>query len=120
MSIAALAGEVLESLPDDHPNYAAVADEEAQAHLALGFTERALQRYEELLGAHKARADTEPEHDDYQSDLFVSYTKAADLYRVLGQGVKAREANLNALAIAERLAQAEPDRADYQRDVASS
>ena len=43
-----------------------------------------------------------------------------DLYRALGQGDKAREAYANALQIAERLAQAEPDRADYQRDLSVS
>jgi hypothetical protein len=40
-----------------------------------------------------------------------------DLYRALGQGELAREAFQTALAIAERLARAEPDRADYQRDL---
>jgi len=43
-----------------------------------------------------------------------------DLYRALGQGEKAREAYLQALAIRERLAQAEPDRAAYQVDLAVS
>ena len=40
-----------------------------------------------------------------------------DLYRALGQGEEARQAYLKSLAIAERLAAAEPDRADYQRDI---
>jgi tetratricopeptide (TPR) repeat protein len=43
-----------------------------------------------------------------------------DLYYDLGQGEKAREAYQSALGIAERLAQAEPERADYQRDLAIS
>ncbi len=43
-----------------------------------------------------------------------------DLYGALGQGEQAREAYLKSLAIAERLAQAEPDRADYQRDLVVS
>ena len=43
-----------------------------------------------------------------------------DLYRALGQGEKAREAYLKDLAIAEMLANAEPDRADYQRDLVIS
>ena len=43
-----------------------------------------------------------------------------DLYRALGQGDQARDAYLKDLAIAERLAQAEPDRADYQRDLSVS
>jgi hypothetical protein len=40
-----------------------------------------------------------------------------DLYGALGQGDEARQALLKSLAIAERLALAEPDRADYQRDL---
>ena len=43
-----------------------------------------------------------------------------DLYRALGQGEQARDAFANSLAIAERLAQADPDRADYQRDLITS
>ena len=43
-----------------------------------------------------------------------------DLYRALGQGEPAREACLKSLAIIERLAQAEPDRADYQRDLVAA
>jgi hypothetical protein len=43
-----------------------------------------------------------------------------DLYRALGQGEPAREFYLKDLAIAERLAGAEPDRADYQRDLVVS
>jgi hypothetical protein len=43
-----------------------------------------------------------------------------DLYGALGQGEQARDAYLNALRIRERLAQAEPDRADYQVDLAIS
>ena len=43
-----------------------------------------------------------------------------DLYRALGQGEQAREAQLKSLEIRERLAQAEPDRADYQVDLAIS
>jgi hypothetical protein len=43
-----------------------------------------------------------------------------DLYRALGQGEQARDAYAKALAIAERLAKAEPDRADYQVDLVIS
>ena len=43
-----------------------------------------------------------------------------DLYRALGQGEQARDAYQTALAIPERLAQAEPERADYQRDLSVS
>jgi len=43
-----------------------------------------------------------------------------DLYSALGQGEQARESYLKSLGIRERLAQAEPDRADYQVDLAIS
>ena len=47
-------------------------------------------------------------------------SKVGDLYRALGQGEQARQSYLQSLAIRERLAQAEPDRADYQRDLSVS
>jgi hypothetical protein len=43
-----------------------------------------------------------------------------DLFSALGQGEDARQAFAKSLAIAERLAQAEPERADYQRDLIMS
>ena len=46
-------------------------------------------------------------------------TRMGDLFSALGQGEDARQAFAKALAIRERLAKAEPDRADYQRDLGS-
>jgi hypothetical protein len=43
-----------------------------------------------------------------------------DLYRALGQGESARQAYQGSLEIRERLAKAEPDRADYQLDLVIS
>jgi hypothetical protein len=43
-----------------------------------------------------------------------------DLYVALGQGEAARQAYQGSLEIRERLAKAEPDRADYQRDLSVS
>ena len=43
-----------------------------------------------------------------------------DLYQALGQGEGARQAYQGALEIAERLAKAEPDRADIQVDLVNS
>jgi tetratricopeptide (TPR) repeat protein len=120
IGIAALASEVLETLPEPHPGFAIVADAEAQAHLVLGHTRSALRRYTKLLAHHERLAQAEPDRADYQRDLSVSYNKMGDLYRALGQGEQAREAYMKSLAIAERLAQAEPDRADYQRDLVVS
>src|SRR6185295_2097798 len=112
--------EVLESLPHDHPDYAAIADEEAKAHLALGFTQRALQRYEAMLDVHKAQAEAEAARGVYHRQLSVSYNKLGHVHTALGQGDKARDAYLNALHIREHLADAEPDHSDYQRDLSIS
>ncbi|MEM9156365.1 MAG: CHAT domain-containing protein [Cyanobacteria bacterium P01_F01_bin.33] len=117
---AALASEVLESLPASHGNFAVVADFEAKANLALGRTEPAFHRYHFLVERYQALTAAEPERADYQRDLSVSYNKMGDLYRALGQGELARDAYANALAIRERLAAAEPERADYQRDLSFS
>jgi len=118
--IAALAAEVLELLPSRHPAYPAIADEEADAHLALGQIGRALERRLEVQALLLARVQAEPDRADHQRDLSVSYERMGDLYRALGQGEQARESYQKALAIAERLAQAEPDRADYQCDLSVS
>jgi hypothetical protein len=73
--IAALAGEVLEDLPTTHPSYGAVADEAAQAHLALGMTSRAMERYRSLQLTLERRVASEPDRADYQVDLAISLFK---------------------------------------------
>ena len=117
VAVAALAAEVLETLPLDHPNYAPIADEEAQAHIALGFSDRAFRRYQSVVDRYEVLTRAEPDRADYQRDLSVSYNKMGDLHGALGQGEAARDAYAKSLAIFERLARAEPDRADYQRDL---
>ncbi|MFM7228057.1 MAG: TIR domain-containing protein, partial [Cyanobacteriota bacterium] len=120
VSLAALAAEVLETLPESHSGFAGFADAEAMAHLALGQSERAFARYGQLLERLQVLAKAEPDRADYQRDLSVSYNKMGDLYRALGQGEGARAAYQGSLEIRERLAKAEPDRADYQRDLSVS
>jgi tetratricopeptide (TPR) repeat protein len=119
-AVAALAAEVLETLPLDHRGAPPLADAEARAHLSLGLTERAVARQRQLLERFQQRAAAEPDRADYQRDLSVSFIKMGDLYRALGQGEAARQAYQASLEIAERLAAAEPDRADYQRDLSVS
>ncbi|HEY2621347.1 MAG TPA: TIR domain-containing protein, partial [Acetobacteraceae bacterium] len=120
VTVAALAVEVLETLPEHHASYAPIADAEARAHLALGFSDRAFRRYSTLLNRYAMLAQSNPDRADYQRDLSVFYERMGDLYRARGQGEPARQAFANALAIRERLAGAEPDRADYQRDLSVS
>jgi tetratricopeptide (TPR) repeat protein len=120
IGIAALAAEVLESLPELHPGFGVVADAEAQAHLALGFTDRALRRYRALLDRQRQLVASDPGHAVYQRNLSVLQLKMGDLYDALGQRERARDAYNQAIAEIERLASAEPDRADYQRDLSIS
>jgi tetratricopeptide (TPR) repeat protein len=120
IGIATLASEILETLPETHPSFGFVADQEAISHLALGGTESAFRRYEKLLERHKHLAKAEPERADYQRDLSVSHERMGNLYSALGQGEKARESYQSALGIRERLSHSEPERADYQRDLATS
>jgi hypothetical protein len=87
--IANLGGEILETLPENHGGYASVADEEAQAHLALGATDRALARYQQLLLRQENLVEAEPERADYQRDLSVYYERMGDLFGALGQGNEA-------------------------------
>ncbi len=115
--VAALAGEVLESLPEEHKRFAAIADEEAQSHLALGFTERAFERYQQLCMMHERLTNENPDRADYQYVLSVSYERMGDLYLDLGQGGKAQEAYQKLLDIIKQLVNSEPDRADYQRQL---
>ncbi|WP_153161065.1 CHAT domain-containing protein [Zoogloea sp. 1C4] len=119
-SAGSFAGEVCTTLPPTHPGFAALADTEASALLALGYTDAALARYRQLLAHHQRLAQAEPQRADYQRDLSVSYNKLGDLMTALGQGDEARDYFLKDLDIAQRLAQAEPQRADYQRDLSIS
>jgi tetratricopeptide (TPR) repeat protein len=117
MAATTFVGEIMRRLPTSHPNLASLADIEAQNLLALGFTERALERYQKLWAEFSNKAQAEPDHADYQRDLSVSHNKLGELYLALGQVEQARDVHEQALAIGERLAQADPGRPDYQRDL---
>jgi tetratricopeptide (TPR) repeat protein len=120
IAMLAVANEALQSVPSDHQAFANLADFEAQAYLRLGDTQRAKQRYLDLLEQHTARATANPDRADYQHNLSVSYNKMGDLYSALGDGPAARDACAKSLDIRLKLAQAEPNRADYQRDLSVS
>ncbi len=120
MGIAALAAEILETLPEEHANFAWIADQEAGAQVALGASDSAMRRYRELLTRHERLVQAEPERADYQRELSVSYNKVGDLNWALGQGEQAHDFYVKALVIAKRLADAEPNRTDYQRDLSVS
>jgi len=65
-------------------------------------------------------ARQDPENADYARDLSVSYERMGDLFRALGDGVRAREFYEKALEVSERLAAGAPENADYARDLAVS
>jgi hypothetical protein len=75
LNVAALASQVLETLPESHPGFFWIVDQEAEAHLSLGWTDRALRRYGELLERHERLAQAEPDRADYQRDLAVSHVR---------------------------------------------
>lgn len=105
IAVAALAGEVLERLPEHHADYGPIADAEAQAHLALGFTGRARMRYQQLLAIAERLAAAEPDRADYQRDLIVSHVKLAETAADTPAGrATAAQHYRAALAIAQTLA----------------
>jgi len=79
LGIAALAVEVLETLPEEHGSFAVVADQEAKAYLALGNLARALERTNRLLEHHTRLAEAEPDRADYQRDLVISLARVGEL-----------------------------------------
>jgi hypothetical protein len=114
-AIAALAAEILETLPEVHRGFVQVAVEEAQAHCLLGRSDRALQRYRQLLhryeqldGQNPRQSTRKEDHDDFRRNLSFLYQKAGDLYRALGQAGEADAAFQKSLAIKEQLANVPP------------
>jgi hypothetical protein len=69
----------------------------------------------ELMGQAGMAAGAEP--PKLQRNLSVSCNKLGHLLLALGQGEQARSFFDRSLQISERLARAEPDRADFQRDL---
>lgn len=120
VDVAAIAAEILETLPREQENYYLICDYEAGALYALGATDQAKTRYREIHEILSRRARAEPGRADYQRDLSVSYNKMGDLFQALGQGEQALEAYQKDLDIAKRLARAEPGRADLQWDLVVS
>jgi tetratricopeptide (TPR) repeat protein len=120
LAVSALATEVLQVLPPEHANFGAIADLEARADLACGFTTKAHRRYLQLAGLLASRAEAEPDRADFQRDLSISYNRLGDLARAMGLGEDAVRLFTQALDIARRLAEAEPGRVDFQRDLSLS
>ena len=120
LSCAAIASEVLETLPISEGNFPRIADLEATAQLALGNLNAAFERYQSLLDLYIERVRLEPERTDYQRELSVYYNRMGDLYKALGQTEQALLAFSDSFSIRQKLAAAEPNRADFQRDLSVS
>ena len=81
--VVTFAGEVLRRLPEGHSEFAVLADLEGQALIALGYTELALKRYQQLRGLQQAKV--EPNAADNRR-VGVIYERIGDLYRRSGAG----------------------------------
>ncbi len=96
---------MLETLPETHPYFFFVADQEATSDRALGATERAFRRYENLLERNKRLAQAEPERADHQRDLVISLLKVAGAEKTGGiKSFKRALTILDFLKDSERLA----------------
>lgn len=120
VAVAALAAEVLETLPLDDDDYAPIADAEATAHIALGFSDRALRRYRALREHFEQLTALEPNNNDHKHSLSLSHQRIGEIYRTLGQHNEALELFTESAAIAESLANAAPDLPRNRRHLAAA
>ncbi|MGD9755542.1 MAG: CHAT domain-containing protein, partial [Acidimicrobiia bacterium] len=120
VQLASFAAEVATALPRDHPDRRFFEDAELRALVALGRTELAVTRYQDMAHAAKQLAEAEPNRTDYQRDLSISYNRLGDLMVAVGDGEQAARYFNDSLTIRRRLAEAEPNRTDYQRDLSVS
>ncbi|MGH3614291.1 MAG: TIR domain-containing protein [Pseudonocardia sp.] len=120
ITLAAFAGEILAQVPLDSLDARILAQYEADANHALGFTRAPETRWKQVIEALGQLVAAEPDRADYQRDLSVSYNKLGDLMVALGRGDDALRFFQQSLDIRTGLTQREPDRADYQRDLSVS
>ncbi|TIT55720.1 MAG: peptidase C14, partial [Mesorhizobium sp.] len=80
----------------------------------------AAQAYQESLSIKKELAGHEPERDDLQRELTISYDEIAGLARAAGRLDDAQAAYEESLRIRLALAAKQPDNAERQRDVSVS
>jgi tetratricopeptide (TPR) repeat protein len=118
--LLAVARELVELLPEEHPNHFIFLGTEADALLSLGLSGEAQAKYAGILETLERQARSNPDRADYQRNLSVAYERMGDLMRDAGEGEQARAYYQQSLEIRERLARKEPDRADYQRDLSVS
>ncbi|MBX6751642.1 MAG: CHAT domain-containing protein, partial [Micromonosporaceae bacterium] len=91
LAVAAFLGEVLPSVPQEHPRFLPLMGREQQALIATGNRAAALTRAQEQLRVAQVRVDTEPSNVGFQRDLSVSYSKLGDLAQAAGDAAAARD-----------------------------
>ena len=108
LSVATFLGEIVPMIPTATAGFLMLADRERQALLNTGSVSAATQRADAILRTVRHRAQADPSNAQAQRDLSVSYDRLGDLMRQLGDGAQAERFYRDGLAIAERLAQADP------------
>jgi tetratricopeptide (TPR) repeat protein len=114
IDVAALAAEILETLPVAHPDYTRIADEEARAHHVLGQSARAFRRFKQVVERCARMLAEHPNRAEHKNDMIVALHRLGDSYRDLGEFGNARAAYEESLNIAESTALDEPNRLSRQ------
>jgi tetratricopeptide (TPR) repeat protein len=114
LAVAAFLGEVLPSVPREHPDFLPLMDREQQALIATGNGAAAQTRVQEKLRVAQDRAEADPSNLGFQRDLSVVYERLGDLARVVGDAAAAVHNYNEGLEIRQRLARAEPGNLDFQ------
>lgn len=86
----------------------------------VGDTPAALDAYERMRAAVRARIDASPDEPDARRDLWVSHGRIGDVLVAQGDIAGAKEAYEAGHAIIERLAERDPTRTEWQRDLSVS
>ena len=88
--------------------------------MARGDPESALKGYTRAVQITERLASADPDNTDYQNNLALFLSKAADVRRDRGDHQAALQAHTRALEIRERLATADPNNTLYQRNLTIS
>ena len=84
LAVAALLGQVVPTMPPDHPFYVYVANREVQALLLSGNTTAANARLTTTLQLTTGQGQANPGDSEAQRDLSFVYTSLGDLLRTAG------------------------------------
>lgn len=112
VALVGLAGEFQRSLPITHSAHKIIADHEAQALLALGYTAASFDRYQTLITEHQRLVGAEPDRADYQRDLSVSHERMASATQVAGDLTESAQWQLRGIEIHRRLVAGDPENAE--------